>query len=69
MRDPARQQTILDALAKVWANEPDIRLCQLLIGIVAITNRGNFDTADIFYYEDSRLLDALNEYCENEGLL
>ena len=57
MRDPKRIDKVCKELAKVWKKVPDWRLCQLF---------ANFMRAygDIFYIDDDRVIDELNDYLE-----
>ena len=54
MRNKNRIPEILSELEKVWKQNPDIRLGQLLINVTKIT--------DIFYVEDTEMLEKLKEY-------
>ena len=54
-RDPKRIDEILAELARIWKEQPDTRLGQLLIGCVD----GEADR--LFYMEDEVLLEKLRE--------
>ncbi len=54
MRDPDRIERILNLLKKVWKNEPDQRLCQLL-------SNACYPKQDLFYVEDDDLEKRLEE--------
>jgi len=56
-RDPNRIDIILEAIRKYWKRHPSLRLSQIV---------GNFATTDPYYFEDSDLLEALNEAEERE---
>ena len=57
MRDLKRIDKVCKELAKVWKKVPDWRLCQLF---------ANFMRAhgDIFYIDDDRIINELNDYLE-----
>ena len=62
-RDPARIKPMLELIEKVWVENPDLRLCQLI---------GNcFPAGDNYYREDSLLLEKLKEKygVKNESIL
>ena len=48
MRDPNRIPEMLFYLGDAWMDNPDLRLGQLLVGLVG--------TKDLFYVEDDKLL-------------
>ena len=56
MRDPARINSILQQLGKLWEQVPDWRLGQLFC------NLQRHEGADLFFYEDDRLLKAIEEF-------
>lgn len=56
MRDPERIDRILGLLRKEWKKFPDWRLGQLLENISA---SDDWESADLFFYEDDRLEAAL----------
>lgn len=52
-RDPARIKPLLKLIEKIWIENPDLRLCQLI---------GNcFPAGDNYHREDSVLLEKLKE--------
>lgn len=59
-RDPKRIPKILDALEIYWEKQPDTRLGQLLMNVAFADGHSE---RDCFYYEDSNLLNFL----ENEN--
>ena len=51
MRDPKRITIILEQIRKIWEQNPDLRLCQLI---------GNLQLpVDKYYVEDEELTDEL----------
>jgi uncharacterized protein YihD (DUF1040 family) len=57
MRDPRRIDDVLAALKQVWAQQPDLRLGQLIVN--AINPRQ--PCPEIFYAEDDVLLQGLHD--------
>jgi len=57
MRDFKRIPKILKRIEKVWIRYPDMRLCQLLDCI-----RVMYQIPDLFYVEDERLVEKLEEH-------
>jgi hypothetical protein len=58
MRDPKRISPILDRIARVWENHPDMRLGQIIMG--ATSYRGSFQQGkDLFYIEDEELVEFI----------
>lgn len=57
-RPAERIPDVLEAVAKVWKQKPDMRLGQLLVAVSGRTN------ADLFYMEDNALVDALNQFIQ-----
>lgn len=55
MRDPARIEPILELIRKVWSADPDLRLTQLLVNLIPITQ----PCPQVFYFEDTELLKRL----------
>ena len=54
MRDPKRIDEILALLEKVWKENPDLRLTQLI---------GNcFSAGDLYYVEDDKLKENIEFY-------
>ena len=53
MRDPSRIPIILKEIERIWLEDPDLRLCQLI---------GNcYESGDLYYKEDDDLLKRLKE--------
>ena len=53
MRDPSRIPIILKEIERIWLEDPDLRLCQLI---------GNcHESGDLYYKEDDDLLKRLKE--------
>ena len=53
MRDPSRIPLILKEIERIWLENPDLRLCQLI---------GNcYESEDLYYKEDDNLLKRLKE--------
>ncbi|QDU23389.1 hypothetical protein [Urbifossiella limnaea] len=55
MRDPARIDRMLDLLRDYWFRYPDMRLAQLVVGLV----RPSEPCPQVFYAEDDRVEAAL----------
>ena len=53
-RDPARIERVLDKLNKLWQNNPEIRLGQLIHVIIGDNH------ADLFILEDDKLEESLD---------
>jgi hypothetical protein len=60
MRDPARIEPILEAIRRVWAQNPDLRLAQLLVNVIRPTE----PCPQVFHCEDSALLGQLKNWAE-----
>lgn len=58
MRNPNRIETTLKEIERIWKNNPDLRLCQLLLNIVT-------DANVLYYVEDADLIKALQEVYDN----
>ena len=54
MRDINRIEPILEEIKIIWKNNPDLRLGQLLLNLVANANM-------LYYVEDNDLIQALKE--------
>lgn len=54
-RDPCRIWPILDLLGNVWQKHPNLRLGQLLVGLLGVTS------PEVFYAEDAKLLELLKK--------
>lgn len=57
MRNPARITGLLDALERVWQENPDLRLCQLLQACT-----GQAGPVDMYYVEEEQIMYGLNYY-------
>lgn len=62
MRDPKRIPVMLDLLRAIWAQDPDMRLCQLISGIAS--RKGYI--SDLFYVEDNKMIEAMNIWLHPE---
>ena len=62
MRDPKRIDEILNLIKSIWISYPDLRLIQLLIGILPIQGPWH---GDYFYMEDEELVKHLKTYLKN----
>ena len=58
MRDSQRIVRILGKIGQIWQKYPDFRLTQLLVNAIEPID------PDLFYYEDDRLEEKLDEYIE-----
>jgi uncharacterized protein YihD (DUF1040 family) len=58
MRDPARIDTVLEALRLAWQQDPDLRLGQLVVNAV----RPASPCPELFHVEDDALLEGLARY-------
>lgn len=58
MRNPDRIEPTLKEIERIWKNNPDLRLCQLLLNIVTNANV-------LYYVEDADLIKALQEVYDN----
>jgi len=53
MRDQSRIPILLKEIERIWLEDPDLRLCQLI---------GNcYESGDLYYKEDDDLLKRLKE--------
>ena len=59
MRDPKRIEPILYLIRKIWKQNPDWRLCQLLSNMSVMIGWKDFD---LFYLEDAMLQESLSNY-------
>lgn len=64
MRDPKRIPRVLAAIEKLWRQEPDLRLMQLLLNFCAHHGGGHY-SPDPYFMEDNRLLELLTPEGEN----
>lgn len=60
MRDISRIDRILEVIKRIWKNNPDLRLCQLLLNLTTDANM-------LYWVEDDELESALIEMYENCG--
>lgn len=60
MRDYTRIDRVLKTIERIWKNNPDLRLCQLILNL---TTNGDM----LYYVEDDKLEKALIEMYENSG--
>jgi uncharacterized protein YihD (DUF1040 family) len=58
MRDPNRINRILEKLRAAWLSSPDLRLGQLVMNAIAMTE--DRPVNDIFYIEDDQTEKGLN---------
>lgn len=58
MRDPARIETVLSELRRIWELQPDLRLGQLLI----IAAKPSQPCPEAFQIEDDALIAGLRRY-------
>lgn len=63
-KTPKEKKQVLNDLLKVWLQNPELRLAQLLM------NLQNADGIDIYYKEDFTLIEDLKKFYnyENENL-
>ena len=61
MRDPARIETMLSLVKKVWYDAPDLRLTQLIMNVLNANG-------DPYYTEDETLEEALKSHCKDRGI-
>lgn len=55
--EPNRAKELLEMIEKIWAKYPELRLTQLLVNVIK-----PFEScSEIYYTEDSKLIDLLNE--------
>jgi len=59
MRNPKRIPSVLKKLRKYWELHPDLRLGQLLMNIASVA------TIDLFYIEDTHLIEQVNILLED----
>ena len=57
MRDPNRIEIVLNEIKEIWKKHPDLRLCQLLLNLVANPN-------SLYYVEDDILIKGLKDLYE-----
>lgn len=61
---PETKIEILETLSRVWNNYPDLRLTQLVVNVLPST----FSSSEIFYVEDSMLVNQLKKLLENSNV-
>jgi len=61
MRDPKRIDEILERLAKVWKQYPDLRLSQLILNIDLDHDGPTDGWPRLFYMEDSELIEEIEK--------
>ena len=62
MRDPKRIADVLKVLEKVWREEPDLRLGQIIVNATKARSSGRqIVCPEIFYIEDDNLLSGIEE--------
>lgn len=70
MRNPERIDKILGAISHVWREQPDLRLCQLIVNLVG-DPRLNFDVHsvedDVLYNELFAMAKRLQKECEGQS--
>jgi len=54
-REPGVQAAVLAELAEAWKRNPRLRLCQLLVNVIAPET----SCPELFYIEDGQLLEKL----------
>jgi hypothetical protein len=59
MRDPKRIPVMLEKIRVLWEKYPDLRLGQLIENVRGQSGLGE---VDLFYIEDDRMEQALDEY-------
>jgi len=60
--EPNSAKEVLETIEKVWAKYPDLRLTQLLVNVI----KPSEFCAEIYYVEDSKLVELLNELAAEE---
>ena len=60
--EPNSAKEVLETIEKVWAKYPDLRLTQLLVNVI----KPSESCAEIYYVEDSKLVELLNELAAEE---
>ena len=66
MRDPQRIPAILKILERVWGNEPDLRLGQLIVTAANFSGR-QVVCPEIFYLEDNDLLSGIEKLAQGKS--
>jgi uncharacterized protein YihD (DUF1040 family) len=60
--EPNSAKELLETIEKVWAKYPELRLTQLLVNVI----KPSESCSEIYYTEDSKLIDLLNELVTDE---
>jgi hypothetical protein len=60
MRDPTRIPKVLATLEKIWRDDPDARLGQLVVAATNLSGR-QVVCPEVFYVEDDEMLRGLEE--------
>lgn len=63
MRNPQRIDRLLNVVKRLWQQQPDLRLCQLISNAVGMATQKAMP--DYFYIEDEVLLKGLELYIED----
>ena len=66
MREPARIHRILDKIEKIWCENPDLRLGQLLLNLGIIVYEPPV-SAKNFYYDDDMAEARLDEFIKTKA--
>lgn len=61
--EPNSAKELLETIEKVWAKYPELRLTQLLVNVI----KPSESCAEIYYVEDSKLIELLNELAGEES--
>jgi len=57
-KEPNIEQEVIDTIMKVWKKYPSLRLTQLIVNAIEVKN----PCPDVFYVEDSDLINLLNNF-------
>tara|TARA_R110001583_G_scaffold134394_2_gene286092 strand:+ start:1127 stop:1615 length:489 start_codon:yes stop_codon:yes gene_type:complete len=60
--EPNIAKKLLETIETVWAKYPDLRLTQLLVNVI----KPSESCSEIYYVEDSKLIELLNELAAEE---
>ncbi len=60
--EPNNAKEVLETIEKVWAKYPELRLTQLLVNVI----KPSESCSEIYYVEDSKLVELLNELAAEE---
>jgi len=61
--EPKISKELLETIEKVWAKHPELRLTQLLVNVI----KPSESCAEIYYVEDSKLIELLNELAAEDS--